>query len=184
MKIEVKQVRTRGANLEITFKGGGNWATTPEGIRALRIVRMHVNAGYAIKNAVMTVGDGARIGDLNTLERCQATMDRYANMQIMFRNTDPVVYSAHGEDILTTRDQVRAAQKLGLVQASMRVSATLPILFRDMKQIANKLGARVYQPVGRLYQLAIVVDLDGDRRDDDPGKLLRSFLPTVYEVIK
>lgn len=183
MRIEVVRVQPQEPNLEIAFDGGDDWRQTPEGIRACRIVKMHVNAGYTFNGPVMTVGKGARVWALSSTRRCQAEMDRWTTKPIMFRVDDPIV--SDGKALFNGTAAVREAQRSGIkLWAGMRVTATLPVLSSDVIELRERLSnVRVHSIKGDVYAFHLMVRLAGDRLQANPTALLRGFLPVVYSVI-
>lgn len=126
MKIRIARVLPVDDNLRVVFPRS-DWLQTPEGVRALRILRGR--GRVLVNNRAALVLGAAQDRKINTVEACQRVMDKWANVKMGFEFFRTV---GSGGDMFTNLKQVRAAHAAGrTVDAYLEGRAVLPILPQD-----------------------------------------------------
>jgi len=100
VKITVASVRKTGGRLTVTFDH--DYHNTPEGRRALRILYTHIHHSHSSdrRSITMSFYRSDDVSAIDTQAKCQAEMDRLANVPITVEFSRPRVLAYGGGGIL------------------------------------------------------------------------------------
>lgn len=167
---------------------------TPEGHFLLRVLYKHVRAGYDADgrdNSIVLGYPANRTLAINTRTALQAELDRYANVPIKLRFSDPQVYaSGRGSSNPTSMRELREARKRGChIESSIWIYSNLPLTSQDKDRLAvalraTRLPVGVYGPHHKRPDNPLAVTVYMDRQDErNPWDLARSIQPFARRVI-
>lgn len=183
MEIIVKEVagfEKRG--LKIIF--GHDLKHTPEGIRALRIVRRHIYCSHNIEHRTLYLSNGIDTPVISSQEACQAEMTRLANVPLQLIFGEPRVGVVGEHLLLHNIDEVREArQRRKIVHLTFRCTSSLPLLAKDFDKVA-RLGIG-FEPLveGHLYSSNAIAYMRGNLRTKNPWEHAKDLQAQITQLI-
>lgn len=184
MNIKVLSAEPRNGHLYITFENP-NWYNTPEGKRALRILKLHINGGHGSHGRAFVMHGGASARALNSTVKCQTELDRLMNVPIQLKFTGPRVRCSNDSKPLGEMDEIRRAQAAGhQVVVAFGVEANMGFITPDFDAIEKAVRVGVNHVPSSACKVNLVFPLMGPRLKANPWELVKNMYAPIREVIK
>jgi|GEM_PF-5581636 len=183
MKIDIVSVQPQGSELRIVF-ANPEWYATPEGRRALRILKLHCQGGHGVRDGAFFMHEGASATAINTTEKCQAEMRRLMRVPLRFDFSDLRVGATNALHVFGTMSEVnRARGGSGKIWLSFKVTANMAFVTPDIAALEKALNCSVIPVKKDNCSVKIVLYLTGNREHDNPWLLARRIQSMIRRTV-
>lgn len=182
MKIRVKQVTRNGPILRVEL---AHEITSPEGQRALRILKMHTSGGYSVDSGTVTFTNTATGTQIDTLAKCESVLKEWDNIDLKLHFHDVNVGILGSNRQVTDLTQLRKLQTQGAtIWFTLRISANFPIIDSDLEAVSKIVPGEVGYMREDNHSLLIRIKLQGPRDTLNPWRYAQELPPAIRRVIK
>ncbi len=180
MRIKIVDVVLEGRHLEVIFDRD-DWLSTPEGLRAVRILKHCGSTQVSVYGRKLVVWGAADKSVINTKQACQAELNRWADQMITFDFSFIVMSSAR--QLLKNMREVRVALADGFrVMGTLKAHPNFPLLRQDFDAlVAEGYGAALAHSPNEPYTLSFQLPVTGGA---NPWEMLEKLKADIARLIK